>query len=151
MIFSKACEYGIRATIYIAQQSTNETRCSLKDISKEIDSPAAFTAKILQKLVKNGIIFSIKGASGGFQIPKKQLDKINLIDIVLAIDGEIRDNICVLGLKLCSEVNPCPVHNKYKDIKKNLLLMLQNTSILEMSTSINDGISWLKIKEKTEN
>jgi Rrf2 family iron-sulfur cluster assembly transcriptional regulator len=53
MIFSKACEYGIRATIYVAQQtSINGKRCNLKDISKEIDSPEAFTAKILQKLVK---------------------------------------------------------------------------------------------------
>lgn len=145
MIFSKACEYGIRATIYIAQQSINETRCSLKDISKEIDSPEAFTAKILQKLVKSGIIFSVKGAFGGFRIEKKKLGNIKLIDIVLAIDGEIRDKICVLGLKLCSEVHPCPVHFKYKDIKKNLLIMLQNTSVLEMSTSINDGHSWLKV------
>lgn len=145
MIFSKACEYGIRAAIYIAQQSLNEQRASLKDISKEIDSPEAFTAKILQTLVKNKIIDSVKGAHGGFEIKVKNMPKIKLSDLVIAIDGDLKDKVCVLGLKKCSEVNPCPVHNKFKHIKKNLLEMMADSNLLEMSMSINDGLSWLKI------
>ncbi len=145
MIFSKACEYGIRAAIYIAQQSLNEQRASLKDISKEIDSPEAFTAKILQTLVKNKIIDSVKGAHGGFEIKVKNMPKIKLSDLVIAIDGDLKDKVCVLGLKKCSEVNPCPVHNKFKHIKKDLLEMMADSNLLEMSMSINDGLSWLKI------
>ncbi|MEO8759378.1 MAG: Rrf2 family transcriptional regulator [Bacteroidia bacterium] len=145
MIFSKSCEYGVKATIYIAKQSMNNTRSSLKDISKEIGSPEAFTAKILQMLAKGGIIDSVKGATGGFQIEQKNTKKIKLIDIVRAIDGDIGEKTCALGLKKCSEVNPCPVHNKYKHIKKDLLAMLKNTSLLEMSDSINEGLSCLKI------
>ncbi|MEO7088099.1 MAG: Rrf2 family transcriptional regulator [Bacteroidia bacterium] len=145
MIFSKSCEYGIRATIYIAQQSMNKKRSSLKSISKEIDSPEAFTAKILQMLTKGGIIDSVRGATGGFQIEQKNSKKIKLIDIIRAIDGDIGEKTCVLGLKVCSEVNPCPVHHKYMHIKKNLLAMLQDTRLLEMSDSINKGLSCLKI------
>jgi Rrf2 family protein len=145
MIFTKACEYGIRATIYVTQQSMNSKRSSLKDISREIDSPEAFTAKILQKLVKSGIIISIKGSMGGFEIEKKMIKKINLTDIVQAIDGENIDKMCVIGLKKCSELHPCPVHNKYKHIKKDFLFMLKNTGLLEMSKSINDGLTCLKI------
>jgi Rrf2 family transcriptional regulator, iron-sulfur cluster assembly transcription factor len=145
MIFSKACEYGIRAAIYIAQQSLNKQRVSLKDISKEIDSPEAFTAKILQTLVKTKIIESVKGAQGGFEIKEKNLPKIKLSDLAIAIDGELKDKICVLGLKKCSEVNPCPVHHKFKHIKKDLLEMMASSNLLEMSMRINDGSSWLKI------
>lgn len=145
MIFSKACEYGIRAAIYIAQQSLNEQRASLKDISKEIDSPEAFTAKILQMLVKSKIIDSIKGSHGGFEIKVKNLPKIKLSDLVIAIDGELKDKICVLGLKKCSEVNPCPVHHKFKHIKKDLLEMMASSNLLEMSMGINKGLTWLKI------
>lgn len=144
MIFSKACEYGIRATIYIAQQSLNESRVSLKAIAKEIDSPEAFTAKILQKLVKAGIIKSTQGATGGFHVEIKSMPKTKLIDIVLAIDGELKDKVCVLGLKECSKINPCPVHHKYKHIKKNIMGMLQKTSLSEMSSSVDDGLSYLK-------
>lgn len=88
-MFSKACEYGIRSAIYIANASMDKNRVSVKEISEEINSPVAFTAKILQQLTKAKIIFSSKGSKGGFQIPKSQIKKIKLRQIVQAIDGEI--------------------------------------------------------------
>lgn len=145
MIFSKACEYGIKATIYIAKQSIKGQRSSLKGIAKEIDSPEAFTAKILQNLVKHGIIYSIKGATGGFEINIKSLSKIKLMEIVVAIDGPIDDKICVLGLKKCSETHPCPVHHKYKIIKKEILDLLNHTSLKEMANESEEGLTWLKL------
>lgn len=145
MIFSKACEYGIRATIYVAQKSLNQERCSMKDISKEIGSPEAFTAKILQKLVKADIIKSIKGATGGFEVGAKEMKKIKLADIVIAIDGDFNEKKCVLGLKKCSEDQPCPVHNTYKFIKKDVLSMIHHTSLFQMSNSVDAGLTCLKI------
>ncbi|MGZ3862094.1 MAG: RrF2 family transcriptional regulator [Bacteroidia bacterium] len=145
MIFTKATEYGIRAAVFIAQQSLNGERASLKEISKEIDSPVAFTAKILQQLVKGKVIVSVVGPSGGFEIDKKNLRKISLADIVQAINGNTHENVCVLGLKRCSEVKPCPVHNTYKHIKKDLREMLHNTNLLGMSQSINEGIACLRV------
>jgi Rrf2 family protein len=144
MIFSKACEYGIRAAIYVASQSLEGTRANLKDISSEIESPEAYTAKILQMLVKHKIITSVKGATGGFEIEKKQMNKIRLEDIVIAIDGGFSDKICVLGLKACSQKHPCPVHDKYKYIKSDLISMLQNTSLQEMTTGLKEGLTCLK-------
>lgn len=91
MIFSKACEYGIRATIYIDQQSLNHNRVSLKSIANEIDSPEAFTAKILQMLAKNGIVNSNRGARGGSEIKLNKMKTTKLIDIVLAIDSSLND------------------------------------------------------------
>ncbi len=145
MIFSKATEYGIRAAVFVAQQSLNGERTSLKEISKEIDSPVAFTAKILQQLVKGRIIESVKGHTGGFEINKKNLKKIKLADIVQAINGDTHENACVLGLKRCSEVRPCPVHNTYKYIKKDLREMLHDTTLLSMSQSTNEGTTCLRI------
>jgi len=145
MIFSKACEYGIRATIYVALQSMNKKRTSLKDISAEIESPEAFTAKILQTLVRNGLISSVKGAQGGFEIEIKKMNRIMLEDIVVAIDGGFNENLCVLGLKVCSQKQPCPVHDKYKFIKSDLKSMLQNTSLYEMTNGLKEGLTCLKV------
>lgn len=144
MIFSKACEYGIRASIYIALQSLDGKRANLKDISAEIESPEAYTAKILQMLVKGNIVTSVKGAWGGFEIEKKQMSRISLQDIVAAIDGKFDDKICVLGLKECSHKHPCPVHDKYKHIKSDLMSMMQNSSLYEMSQRINEGLACLR-------
>ena len=59
-MFSKSCEYGLRAIIYIAQQTNQNNKVSLMTISEEINSPQAFTAKILQQLTRNNIVKSIK-------------------------------------------------------------------------------------------
>ena len=145
MFLSKSCEYGIKAIIHIAQQSLKHERSNLKEISTKIGSPEAFTAKILQALVKEGFIKSTKGAAGGFEMEQKKIKKIKLIDIVHAIDGDAQEKMCVLGLSICSELQPCPVHHKYKEIKKDMLTMLQKTGLIEMTERINDGISYLKI------
>ncbi len=146
MIFSTACEYGIRATIYIAHQSKLGVRPNLKDISKEIDSPEAFTAKILQMLVKSEILTSTKGAFGGFGMEEKRQKKIKLFTIVTAIDGDDFSKICVIGMKKCSEKHPCPVHHKYKFIKQDMIDMLKETSLFELSTNFSQGLSCLKLE-----
>lgn len=142
-MFSKACEYAIRATIYIAVQSSQNLRVGLKDISKEIDSPEPFTAKILQQLSKNNIIESIKGPHGGFQIDKNDMSKIKLSQIVLAIDGDSIYKGCGLGFKECSEKQPCPVHDKFKIIRDELKDMLENTTVLELSLGLKKGLTFL--------
>lgn len=142
-MFSRACEYAVRAAIYIAVQSNCDNRVGLKDISKEIDSPEAFTAKILQILSRNNIIRSIKGPNGGFEIEKKELGKIKLSQIILAIDGDTIYKGCGLGFKECSEKQPCPVHDKFKIIRNELRKMLETTTILELSLGLKEGITFL--------
>jgi len=144
-MFSKACEYAIRATIYIVDKSTQQERVSLKDIAQEIDSPVAFTAKILQQLANHGIIDSVKGKSGGYEINARQLKNIRLADIVKAIDGEDVFTTCGLGLKTCSEEHPCPIHKKFKKIRVALRDMLENTSIQELSVQSKKGLTFLKL------
>ena len=143
-MFSKACEYGIRAVIQIAVQSQEGKRVSLKRVSKEINSPEAFTAKILQLLAKNDIISSVKGPNGGFEIDRKKMNEIKLSQIVSAIDGDAIYKGCGLGLKNCSEIHPCPVHNKFKKIRNDLRDMLENTSVYELSRGLKKGITFLR-------
>jgi Rrf2 family iron-sulfur cluster assembly transcriptional regulator len=143
-MFSKTCEYGIRAAIIIASESYQDNRIGLKEIAKKIDSPEAFTAKILQILSKNNIINSIKGVGGGFEIPKETLSQIKLIQIVSAIDGDSVFTGCGLGLSHCSEIHPCPVHDKFKEIRNGLAEMLENTNLEELAMGIKSGDTFLR-------
>ncbi len=144
-MFSKACEYGIRATLYIAVRSRQDERAGLKDISREIDSPEPFTAKILQQLTRSGIIDSLKGPTGGFAIDKEKLGKIRLSQVVVAIDGDGIYKTCGLGLKACSEKHPCPVHHKFKKIREELKDLLDNTSLEDLVLKLKSGSTFLKI------
>lgn len=130
--------------MHIAVQSEMGIRVSLKDIAKAIDSPEAFTAKILQVLAKNGIVTSVKGPTGGFEITTKDSHRIKLSHIVSAIDGDSIYKGCGLGLKACNENKPCPVHDKFKIIREELRTMLESTSIYELSETVHDGLTFLR-------
>ncbi len=144
-MFSKACEYGIKASIFIAINSFENKRVSPKEISEEIDSPTAFTAKILQALVRHNIIDSVKGAYGGFEIDKKKISSIKLAQIVNAIDGDKIYKGCGLGLHTCDEEHPCPVHDKFKVVRTELKDMLENTNLEQLALDIKSGVAFLKI------
>lgn len=143
-MFSKACEYGIRATLYIATHSLQGQRVSLRDIAGKIDSPEAFTSKILQQLVHHDIVSSVKGAGGGFEIKHHKMQGLTLGHIVSAIDGEDIFNGCVLGLSTCSESHPCPAHSRFASIRSELKNMLEKTDVLQLAQSLDDGHTFLK-------
>lgn len=143
-MFSKACEYGIRASIYIAEQSLFDRKVSLKEVAGAIESPSAYTSKILQQLSRNNIINSEKGPSGGFSMDKQELDKVKLSTIVFAIDGDNIYNGCGLGLKKCNEKMPCPVHNQFKVIREELKKMLETTTVKSLAVDVEKGLTFLK-------
>jgi Rrf2 family protein len=144
-MFSKACEYGIRALIFITLKSTQGERVNLADISEEIASPPAFTAKILQKLVKATVIDSVKGPHGGFHISEKNKIHIVLADIVHIIDGDTFYKGCALGLKKCTIQNPCPLHFKFNAVRADFNKMLQETSLKDLSYQLENGTAVLKL------
>ncbi len=143
-MFSKACEYGLKATLYIAHESQKGNRVSMKGISKAIDSPLAFTAKVLQQLARTGIVSSVRGPAGGFEIDSSKQSQIKLSDIVAAIDGDKIYNGCGLGLKECNGSKPCPVHNKFEEVRDGLKAMLENTSVLDLQKGLEAGLTFLK-------
>jgi Rrf2 family transcriptional regulator, iron-sulfur cluster assembly transcription factor len=142
-MFSKACKYAINAMIYVATLPDNQERAGLKEISKGINSPEAFTGKILQELVRHDLLQSVKGPNGGFYIQGVP-SKIYLSQIVEAIDGDMLFTGCALGLQKCSEEHPCPVHHKFKAIREHLTGMLMTTSLRDVADRVNIGISFLK-------
>jgi Rrf2 family protein len=143
-MFSKACEYGIRASIFIAEQSLLDKKVSLKDIAKAIDSPEAYTSKILQQLSRNFIINSDKGPTGGFSMSKQELEEVKLSTVVTAIDGDAIYKGCGLGLKNCNEKMPCPVHNQFKVVREELREMLETTLVKSLTMDLKDGLTFLK-------
>jgi len=142
-MFSKACEYGIKAIIYIASQSMLDRRVKIGEVVDHIDSPVAFTAKIVGALVKENIVQSVTGPYGGFYIDKYHMNQIKMSDIVTAIDGDSIFNGCGLGLKECDAEEPCPMHSKFVKIRADLKSMLNSTSILELAEGLKSGKSIL--------
>ncbi|SDD54543.1 transcriptional regulator, BadM/Rrf2 family [Algoriphagus faecimaris] len=138
-MFSKACEYGIKSMIYVANQSLKGNRVKIGDIVEKVGSPEAFTAKILSTLVKNNLIESLKGPYGGFFIQPDQIASIKVIQIVSVIDGDTIFMGCILGLKECNAQEPCAMHSKFVKIRSELKKALESTNLLELANGIKSG------------
>ena len=142
-MFSKTCEYALRALIYITQQTKNGGRIGIKDIAAGIDSPEYFIAKILQDLSRKGFLQSAKGPTGGFYLDNISLNR-SLADIVKEMDGDKIFSGCALGLKECSETHPCPVHNEFKHIRNNLEKMLNEMKIGDFVDQLDAQLTFLR-------
>lgn len=130
VFFSKACELGIQAVLYL---STKEEKAiiSADEISQELKVPKEFVSKILQKLTYYGIAGSKKGKGGGFYLAKNP-NNIRLIDIIAAIDGLDIFKSCILGFPGCSNENPCPVHDKWGKLREEAYKMLSEESLTQL-------------------
>ena len=96
-MFSKSCQYAIQAVLHIGLRDGNKTPVSIKSICKDQLIPNHFLAKILQLLVKQKILSSIKGPNGGFML-NIPIHQFKLIEIVELIDGSEIFSQCGIGL-----------------------------------------------------
>src|SRR6056297_2378956 len=143
-MFSKSCEYSIRSALYIASLQRIGRRAGVTEIAEEIGSPAAFTAQILQRLVKLKILKSVKVPRGGFCL-EKSADRIYILDIVVAIDGEHVLQDCILGFKKCSSKKPCPLHDKFIGVREHLNKLLRKTTLAQAEKSYSTGDTVLQL------
>lgn len=127
VIFSKKCEYGMQAVLYLAAQESGSVVPAEK-ISQVLKIPREFISKILQSLRESGIISSSKGKAGGFSLAKHP-NEIKLIDVVAAIDGLEMFDSCVLGFPECSPDTPCPVHNIWGPLRDQAYQMLTSETL----------------------
>ncbi len=125
MQLTRESDYAIRCVQYVSSKSDNPA--AVGDISEAQDIPRAFTAKILQKLVKANIVKSIRGVKGGF-ILARELTDISLFDVIEAIQGPFSINICVIDNEACDRSSNCAIHPVWVEIQKELKQKLKSYS-----------------------
>jgi Rrf2 family protein len=90
--------------------------------------PKHFLGKIMQQIVRKGLLRSTKGPYGGFSLANDTLNT-PLIKLVEITDGMEQFKMCVLKLKYCNGINPCPLHNEMEQMRENFLRVFTNTTI----------------------
>ncbi len=143
MLYSKTCEHAIRALAYVAGRPTG-TLCLVADIAESEDMPRAFTSKILRDLVRAGMLTSARGPGGGYALARDPVD-IRLIDIKRIIDGSDHLDRCAVGLEMCSDYAPCPLHDEWEQIRVQL-----RTHLSEMNLSTMGGNVRRKLEALSE-
>lgn len=141
-MLSVTCKTAIKAVIYLASKFKSAEKTGIIEIAKYIDASEHSVGKLLQTLVKENIINSSKGPTGGFYISKEQI-KLPIIHIIEAIDGKEIFKECGLGLSKCSSTHPCPIHNDYKEGRDLMEKLFKSKKIADLCEPVNNGFAYL--------
>ncbi|QCX52301.1 Rrf2 family transcriptional regulator [Elizabethkingia sp. JS20170427COW] len=141
-MLSQTCKIAIKAVIYLSATSEKGEKASIKEISEHINASEHTVGKTLQTLVKQDIIKSLKGPSGGFYLEQEQQHQA-IFNIVETIEGKGIFKGCGLGLSKCSETHPCPIHNDYKVARELLEKIFKEKKISDLCDSVSNGLAFL--------
>ncbi len=134
MIYSKPCEYAIRALAHLAR-FPGDRAARGKEIARAEGLPAPILGKVLQELVRKGLLESRRGPGGGFRLARHP-QLITLRDVVAAIDGLDQFVECAVGLERCSDESPCPLHDTWKSLRTQMMNYLETTTLAEMAAAV---------------
>ncbi|MBX2931415.1 MAG: Rrf2 family transcriptional regulator [Chitinophagaceae bacterium] len=141
-MLSQTCKTAIKAVIYLSVKSTTGDKASIKEISEHINASEHTVGKTLQTLVKQKIINSLKGPTGGFYLSHEQLEQ-PIFNIVETIEGKNVFKKCGLGLSKCSETHPCPIHNEYKEARNLIENIFKQKKVKDLYGAVNEGLAFL--------
>lgn len=143
-MLSNSSKYAIKAVLFLALYSSEDTKIMIKDIAKPINVPQAYIAKLLQELSKRNLISSSRGVKGGFYLNEENRRQ-PVMSIVNLIDGEKKINACLLSLDKCHEDKPCPLHKIANPSREILIKILKNKTINDLSLEVKSGNAFLPL------
>lgn len=141
-MLSNTCKAAIKAVIYLASREEPDKKSGVKEIAQYINVSEHTVSKVLQTLVRQDIIKSIKGPIGGFYITQAQRNQ-PIINIVDTIDGKDVFTSCGLGLSKCSSTHPCPIHNEYKKGRELIQNLFKTNTISVLCEPVENGLAYL--------
>ena len=124
-------EYAVRAVLFLASQPLGKISL-ISEISKVQDIPKSYLAKIMQHLVKVGLVNSRRGAKGGFFLARPA-DRITLRETIEAVEGPIYLNVCLIKKGECSRDEICPVHPVWREAQEKLFSVLESKTMAQLA------------------
>ena len=127
MQIPRRVDYGLRAVIYLADQQP-EKCSSIAEIAKHQGVPRKFLEKIIQDLVRRGLIKSKRGSMGGYMLARPA-EAISFRDVIEAIEGPIFVNACLDHELGCDQIPRCTMIGVWTEVQRNIMEVLGRTTI----------------------
>ncbi|HEY3384695.1 MAG TPA: Rrf2 family transcriptional regulator [Vicinamibacterales bacterium] len=126
MQLTRAADYGVRVMIHLASDE-NSARASLTDLAAAAEVSPAFLSKVLQRLVRAGLVASRRGKHGGFEIVERGR-RSSLLDILRALEGVPELNVCLLSGG-CHRSPTCPAHPVWREVERHMHALLSDATL----------------------
>ena len=129
MILTRSADYALRALIYLAQRPPNAP-VPLEEIAQSQFVPPFLLSKILQSLVKVGVVRSKRGFGGGFVLVAKP-DELTLEEVIKHIDGPFTVFECLVDEDFCQLCSECVLRDKFHQLQEAMIGILRSTTITD--------------------
>lgn len=130
MQLTRAADYGVRVMAYLAKQK-DEARLSLSSLAEASGAPESFLSKVMQALARAGLIISQRGHAGGFAIAPRGR-RASMREVIEAVDGPIRLNLCLGRDTACTRQHWCPAHPVWARAQEAMLGVLESARISDL-------------------
>ncbi|MCA9075792.1 MAG: Rrf2 family transcriptional regulator [Planctomycetaceae bacterium] len=127
-MISQTVEYALRAIATIAQHEGKP--CTAKQLSAITQVPAAYLSKVMQGLVRGGVVSSQRGLHGGFLLTSSP-SELSVLDVINAVEPMQRLHECPLGIQSHGS-NLCPLHRRLDQAMATIEEMFQETTIADL-------------------
>ena len=127
MQLTRAADYAVRVMVQMAGLPPG-TRASRSELAEAVECPEQFLSKVLQSLTRGGLMVSHRGNTGGFELPGAHRDA-TLLEVVEAMEGRIRLNVCLTSEHCCTRQAWCPAHDVWAEAQASLVAVLQKAKI----------------------
>lgn len=132
MLLSQTGQYAVRAAIHLAQYAEHtEGTLRVGEIAEALDVPQNYLSKILHQLARAGVLESVRGPRGGFRLADAP-EALSVMEVIDAVEPTRSDRRCLLGRAECSNADPCPAHDRWKDLAEGILSFLHDTTLADL-------------------
>jgi Rrf2 family protein len=144
VVITRATEYAVRTVLYLAQQPKDDIVLK-KDICRTQEVTPAFLTKILQPLIKMGIVSSQRGVGGGFLLARDP-SEITMLDILQAEEGLLKLNHCLVDTDFCHRDGYCSAHEVWQEAQQKMAEILQAYTIADLVCREKDKLELIKLQ-----
>jgi Rrf2 family protein len=127
---TKKADYGLMAMKHLAEHA-HEGACSAKDVASSYGIPPEALAKILQRLVKAGLLQSQHGTNGGYVLARRA-ETISAFEVIRAIDGPLFITSCITVRGECGQSNRCTIREPLRRVNDSIEQVLRRIKISHM-------------------
>jgi Rrf2 family protein len=128
---SKKADYALMAMKHLAQKPGGPST-SAREIAESYDIPIELLAKVLQRLVRTGLLLSTQGTRGGYTLSRSS-STISVADVIQAIDGPFTVTACSTEKNSCEQYGKCNIRDPLWQIREKIAATLGTVTIAEMA------------------
>jgi Rrf2 family protein len=130
MQIPRRVDYGLRAVIYLSGQDP-EKCCSIAEIARQQGIPKKFLEKIIQDLLRSGLIKSKRGSCGGYALARLP-HEISFHDVIQAIEGPIAVNVCLDEHLSCDQLSRCAMIGVWSEVQRKIVEVFARTTLADL-------------------